>query len=84
MNDNLVNLADRLRDDEPLRCPTCDHANPRRIEGTVCSECAEFPKCLGCGTWVGNGSGFLPGYVLVLDENGDEARMCDNCWKDVT
>jgi hypothetical protein len=64
-------------------CPTCGAREPTRIEGTVCNECAEFPRCYVCTRWVGDGSGWLPGHVLVLDENGNETRVCDNCWKDI-
>ena len=62
-------------------CPGCGSPEPARIEGRTCSECASFPKCSFCDRWVGDGSGWLPGYVNVLDGFGDSVMCCTVCFE---
>ena len=72
-------MLDELADHE--RCRTCGSRTPARVEGAVCSDCAEFPSCAACRRWVGDGTGFLPASVALAD--GAEGRVCLPCWEAV-
>lgn len=69
-------MIDELKD--AIACPTCKSRQPVRVEGTVCSDCAEFPRCAACNRWVGDGTGFLPASVVV---EGFDGRLCMPCWE---
>lgn len=77
-------MADFRRDEakDTSNCAGCGALAPVRIEGQVCSECADFPRCWNCGCWVNDGSGWLPGYVHVLSDDGD-VKVCLPCWNEV-
>lgn len=82
MTTDLREAADLRRADHSFACPSCGSPEPARIEAGVCSECSDFPRCANCGRWVSDGSGWLPGYVNVLDGT-DEVRVCQPCWDEV-
>lgn len=73
----------RMELKESLSCGNCGSLEPVRLENGVCSDCADFPTCLNCGRWVGDGAGWLPGYVNVQDENGQDAKLCEPCLGEV-
>lgn len=77
-------LGDYLLDEakDSSSCAGCGATAPVRIEGQTCSECADFPRCWNCGRWVNDGSGWLPGYVHVLSDDGD-VKVCLPCWNEV-
>ena len=64
-------------------CLGCGSREPVRIEGTTCSDCTDYPRCDFCRRWVGDGSGWLPGYVVATDETGAEVKVCDPCFLEV-
>lgn len=64
-------------------CPGCASPEPVRIEGATCSDCTAYPRCDFCHRWIGDGSGWLPGYVVATDETGAEVKVCDPCFLEV-
>ncbi len=74
--------ADFRRDElkNSSACAGCAAPDPARIEGNTCSECATFPTCGICGRWIGDGSGWLPGYVNTLDGDDAPIKVCTFCY----
>ena len=61
-------------------CAGCGSREPARIEGRTCSDCTSYPSCGICSRWVGDGSGWLPGYVVAITEEGTDLMVCDPCF----
>ena len=82
MTADLRDLADFRRKQlrETSSCAGCGSSDPARIEGATCSDCAEYPRCGICGRWVSDGSGWLPGYVVAITEEGTDLMVCDPCY----
>ncbi len=74
--------ADFRRDElkHTSSCPKCGSREPVRIDAMGCSDCQEYPRCGICGRWVGDGSGWLPGYVNTLDGNDEPIKVCTFCY----
>jgi hypothetical protein len=99
MSGQYVDLTERLSEAPDLRdlsdfrrkqlresssCVGCGSHEPARIEGRTCSDCTAYPTCGLCGRWVGDGSGWLPGYVNALDGQGDDIKVCTFCYGEAT
>lgn len=84
-SDAFLEYADfrraQLRDSMP--CPSCHAPEPARlgrfrgIDG--CSECLDFPRCLVCRGWVGDG--FLPEERVVALADGSLSSICVRCYE---
>ena len=66
---------------ETSACRACGSPDPARLGDGGCSDCRTYPHCGVCRTWVGDGTGWLPGYVWTWDETGAEMRVCARCWE---
>lgn len=76
-------MPDFLRDERKYAtsCAGCGAPDPVRIEGRTCSECASYPTCGICNRWIGDGSGWLPGYVNTLDDSDEPIKVCLHCYR---
>jgi len=74
--------ADLRRDElkHSSACLGCGSREPVRLEGRTCSDCTEYPRCGICGRWIGDGSGWLPGYVNTLNGNDQPIKVCTFCY----
>lgn len=75
-------VADFRRDElkHTSACRSCGSREPARVEGSTCSDCTAYPECGICHRWVGNGLGWLPGYVNTLDGQGEPIKVCTFCY----
>lgn len=73
----------QLRDTSP--CPNCHAEDPARlgrfrgVDG--CSECLDFPRCLLCRRWVGDGFALVERSVSLAD--GSIGSLCVLCYPKV-
>ena len=62
-------------------CAKCCSPEPARLGDGHCSDCGDYPRCGVCARWVGDGSGWLPGYVVALTPEGTDLMVCTFCWE---
>lgn len=81
---DLADTADFWRAElrDALQCPNCNAPEParlgrfRRVDG--CSECIDFPRCLICRRWVGDGFALVESTMPLAD--GTIGSVCVLCY----